>query len=378
MASVYLERGAWTVSWYDHEGKRKYARGIHTKALANQIGESAEFSKVAATHGLIDPKAAKFKQHADRGLEPQFKDFKAHLAAKKNTAQYITETLVLVRRIFTAAGIMRIDQIEKHPVIVACDALTTVEGLSYRTRNKALAACKVFCGWLFDSERIPSNVLARIPALDVQLDRKRVRHPMTVEQVVKLIEVTPGNKTRGGMTGMDRMMRYAVGIGTGLRQGTLFALTPDSFHLDDEGELPFIRVIPTTTKNRKAVDQLIREDLAELLRPWLATKPAGTPVFPRTSGAKPMNAYRADLKAAGIAYQIDDTNLYCDQHAQRNAYITAIIRVAGLKVAQDMAGHSTPDLTSKYGRLDKSDYAKGLAGLPAMKKPGELKKKSAG
>jgi integrase len=224
----------------------------------------------------------------------------------------------------------------------------------------------VFCGWLFDVERIPSNTLARMSALDVELDRKRVRRALTTEEAVKLIETTAAQSRIGGMTGIDRMVRYALGIGTGLRQATLFSLRPEDFHLDEE-EFQFIRVLPTTTKNRKPKDQLVRDDLAALLRPWLAGKPKGRPVFTKSPAAKPIIAYRSDLKAAGITYNEEGTNLYCDQHAQRNAYITAVIRAAGLKVAQDLAGHSTPNLTSKYGRLEMSDYAKGLTALPPVK-----------
>lgn len=344
----------------------RYAYGIANRTLAKQIESQWKFERQAGRHGLIDPKAGKYAQHDRRPLADHADDYEKHLLAEKRTEQYARETVGWAKYIFNAAGIDRISRIERHDVLVQCDKLTKrAKGDSIRTRNKALAACKSFVGWLFDGERIPNNTLARMKALNVDRDRRRIRAELNEDQIVSLLTVTPTQKTRGGMTGIDRKMRYLLGLGTGLRQGTLFSLTPESFQLDHPRG-PQIVAEARNVKSRVRIEQPISVELAAVLRPWLATKPKGKPVFPKLPHGKPMIAYRRDLEAAGIPYQAG-SNIYHDQHAHRNTFITRILRETGdLKVAQDLAHHSTPLLTSKYGRLTMTDYSRAVtAALPA-------------
>jgi len=374
---VYREGNTWTVAWFDSTHKRHYARGLPDKQLATLIGESQNFNRSAAKHGVIDRAKERQAREDERTLANHLTDFERSLKSTGRTGQYIKETRELVERVFAAAGIRKLSQLERFKIVRECDALMD-KGSSRRTRNKALAACKAFIGWLRKNDRVPVNVLDREPMLDVEQDRRHVRKAATEEQVIALIETTATQPERGGMSGIDRMMRYALGFGTGFRQGTLFKLRPGDFHLDAEGG-PFIHVTASNTKNRKAHDQPISRELADMLRPWLENKPASRPVFPAQRWANPMNAYRQDLKAAGIEYNADGSNEFCDLHAQRNAFITAVIRTAGLKVAQDLAHHSTPTLTSKYGRLGMSDYRQAVDALPKVKRGGAPdKKKNAG
>lgn len=369
MASVYREGKTWTAAWFDSNHKRHYARGLPSKTLANMIAASQDHNREAAKHGVIDRKAEQRAREDDRALGKHLDEF---CASKKATCtfQHLRETRELVERIFRAAGVERLSLLDKRKLVAACDALID-KGRSRRTRNKAMAACKTFLTWLRKHDRIPENVLDGEPLLDAQTDRRRVRKAMTEAEMVRLIQTTADQRERGGMTGIDRMVRYALGLGTGFRQRTLFALKPEDFHLS--GGHRFIHVIAGNWKSKKEFDQPIGADLADMLRDWLKDKPAGRPVFTKLRWANPMNAYRQDLKAAGIEYHAAGTNEFCDQHAQRNAYITSVIRVAGLKVAQDLAQHSTPTLTSKYARMEMSDYAAAVDALPAVRrgKPGE-------
>jgi site-specific recombinase XerC len=366
MASVYKEGKGWTVAWMDSTGKRRYARGLPAEQFARMIAKEQENNKQAAKFGLIKRGDERLANEDVRTIEQHLTDFCRSLRGKGNTPQYVRETKALVHRIFKPAGIRKLSQINRHAIVRECDALMDRDaGNSRRTRNKALAASKAFVSWLFVHDRIPADLLHKAPMLDAEQDRRRVRKTMDGDEMLRLVTTTAGQPERGGMSGMDRMVRYALGLATGFRQGTLFSLKPGDFHLDDP-EGAFIRVIATNTKGRKAYDQPLTADVVEMLRPWLAGKPATRPVFTKLPGAKPILAYRHDLKAAGIQYHADGTVEFCDQHAQRNAFITNVIRAAGLKVAQDLAHHSTPELTSKYGRLGMSDYRKALDAMPKL------------
>jgi site-specific recombinase XerD len=380
VASVYRVGKTFTVAWVDARGKRQYARGLPSKILANQIAESKEFTKHAARHGIIDPKVEKYAREADKPLETHLKDYERWLKAQGRTGQYVRETVSSVRRIFRGAGIERIDHVDRHRIETAVGGMQPLrspsgaDSLSHRSRNKVLSACKSFVAWLFIRERLPTNALARMRGLDPELDRRRVRNPLTADQFTALFNAAASGKRRGGMTGEDRAMRYLLGTATGFRQRTLFSLTPESFHLADG----YVEALAGNVKNRKAVAVPLDPELAAVLRPWLAGKAAKRPVFTKLKWADPMTAYRADLKAAGLMYHEAGTNLYADQHSQRNAFITEVIRRGGLKVAQDLAGHSTPTLTSRYGRLGMSDYAGAVKGLVKLPKPAarEGKRKS--
>lgn len=377
MASVYQVGRTWTVCWSHptKKGKggkplRQYARGLPSKALAKMVAESKEFGRHAVRHGLMDEKQERYAAEADKGLAHHLKDYGRWLRGKGRTDEYAKRTPDEVRRVFAAAGIERIDRIERFKVeqaIASLDAKRTVQddNLSHRSRNKALAACKSFVAWLFTNERIPTNVLSRLPGLNVELDQRRVRKPLDADEFTALYNTTLAGPWRGGMSGESRAMRYLLGASTGFRQGTLFTLTPENFHLDDDP--PFIEVEAKSVKSRRKLAVPLDVAVTAMLRPWLSGKAPRRCVFTHSKGAKPIVAYRADLKAAGLTYHEEGTALYRDQHSQRNAFITAVILRGGLKEAQDLAGHSTPALTSRYGRLGMTDYAKAVKGLVPVK-----------
>ena len=55
-------------------------------------------------------------------------------------------------------------------------------------------------------------------------------------------------------------------------------MTPESFNLD--GETPTATVQASCTKNRKLAVQPLPLDVADALRGYLASKPAGIPIWP--------------------------------------------------------------------------------------------------
>ena len=96
---------------------------------------------------------------------------------------------------------------------------------------------------------------------------------MTAEQASLLIQNTRTQPVRWKIPGMERSVTYAIAIGTGYRLGEQQSLTKEFFDLDSDP--PVIRVSAEHTKNHKQAEQPIRRELAEFLRPWLASKPDG-------------------------------------------------------------------------------------------------------
>ncbi len=176
-------------------------------------------------------------------------------------------------------------------------------------------------------------------------------------------------------------MVYRVAAGSGFRVGALLSLRVADFRLDDD---PPCIVLQAAAKRRTEDRQPIRADLADLLRPWLGGVSEGEPVF----GAIPdrtADMIRVDLRRARAAWireamgcvarrerlsvdflaMVDSAGRYCDFHALRVSFITAMLRGGpSVKVAQTLAQHSTPVLTmNTYNRLGIHDVASGLVCL---------------
>jgi integrase len=148
----------------------------------------------------------------------------------------------------------------------------------------------------------------------------------------------------------------------------LASLVPSSFNLD--AEPPFIRLQAKCSRRRKNDIQPIPRELADVLRPWLARKPAEQPVWPGTWRERTWKMIGKDLAAARqawveesgadaaerrrreesdyLVYEDADGRTF-DFHATRHSYITLLAR-SGVhpKMAQDLARRSTIDLTMNH------------------------------
>lgn len=369
MASIYPERGKYSVSYAKPGGGRGVKRAFASRALANHFAAKVEERRDLAKAGILNPEDEQYAAHADVPLPKHVDAYAAYLKSKGRTAPYIAQAKSVILRVMEGAGIDRIDRMDAYRIrqtVADLPAKPPAAGeLSARSKNNAVKQCQQFANWLVErSGRLKFHRLHRVDRWNEQVDQKRVRIIVPDEDILRLIETTRRERPRSKMSGPDRAMRYALAVATGFRQGTLFALTPESFHL--AAVQPFIRMEAIQHKGRKVIDHPVSREVADMLDDWLVGKPARRPVFFKTRWTKTMVAFRHDLKAAGITYHEAGTNQFFDQHSFRNTFITAVIRAAGLKVAQDLAHHSTPVLTSRYARLGVDDYAKGLAGVPRV------------
>ncbi len=114
--------------------------------------------------------------------------------------------------------------------------------------------------------------------------------------------------------------------------------------------------------------QPIQRPLASMLKPWLAGKANGQPIFPVNRWGI-IAALQADLRVAGVKYETEDG--VADFHAMRHTYITALAKSnAPVKIVQSLARHSTPVLTlGVYTHLGLYDQAPALDALPDLTKP---------
>src|SRR5262249_29664270 len=132
---------------------------------------------------------------------------------------------------------------------------------------------------------------------------------------------------------------------------------------------PTVTLPARHAKNKKTKVQPLPPDVAELLRGYLASKPAGRPIWGGTWARdfKSAEMLRLDLEAASIPYTVEGPHgpPFADFHALRHPYLT-LGGQAGidLRTLQELAGHSTPNLTARYSHRRLHDLAGVVEKLP--------------
>ncbi|HEX5104775.1 MAG TPA: site-specific integrase, partial [Pirellulaceae bacterium] len=264
------------------------------------------------------------------------------------------------------------------------------KGKSAATCNGYLRSIKSFTRWLHRDRRFRIDPLATLEALNEATDRRRQRRELMPTELAQLIETT-ANRTlpEHRFIGPDRAMLYCLAVGTGFRASELRSLTPGSFDLD--GNPATVTVAAAYSKRRRDDVQPISRSLAGLIRSWLEGKESDERLFAHMPGDT-ARMLRADLAAARDAWidaaKDDDAERkrragsdflayrnaageVFDFHGFRHAFISAVVSGgASVKVAQELARHSSPTLTiGRYSHTRLYDLEGALAALPTMRMP---------
>jgi integrase len=221
-------------------------------------------------------------------------------------------------------------------------AIRERDGLNQGTANNYIRSIKGFSPWLWKDGRARAHHLAHLATSNPEVDRRRVRRALTPEEAARVIQAAENGPTVRRMTGPDRAALYLTPIGSGLRVlKDLKPLTPESF--DPDGDPPTVTAKAAYTKNKREAVQPIPGWLVERVRPWLARKDPGKPVF-RGMTHHTAEMLRHDLEAAGVPCETPEGVV--DFHALRTASITNLVASgASVKTCQTLARHRSPTLT---------------------------------
>src|SRR5690606_22427320 len=151
-----------------------------------------------------------------------------------------------------------------------------------------------------------------------------------------------------------------------------------------DADPPTIKVAAAYSKRRRDDEQPIRPDLADRIAAWLDGKPTDGLVLalPKETAdmlrrdmagariawireAKPGKA-RAERRETTYRMPADGSGRILDFHALRHTYISRLVASgASVKVAQELARHSTPTLTiGRYAHARLHDLTAALDALP--------------
>jgi integrase len=367
MAGTSFRNGRWRIWYVDEHGRRKWATAGRDRKRAEELANQLEHQARLVREGLVE--TGHRQRQAAAWVKPGFLvDLWCEwLVNKGSTAKHARHQAGACRRLLDDAKVTTVARLDTDAVAAALASLRTRR--SARTANHALVALKGFFHWLDDTGRVKEfpKALRALKPTSEEADRRRRRRALTRDEVDRLLAATEAapdrhvyghtksKHSRIPITGPARALLYRLALGTGFRAAELRSLTPDSFRLDSAE--PTVTVQAAYAKSGKTAVQPITPDLAERVRAWLA---AGNPlpiVPDRTA-----EMFRADLGAAGIP--VETAEGVADFHAIRHTYVSGVVRSgASVKVAQELARHSTPTLTiGRYAHVDDTEKRKALEG----------------
>jgi integrase len=369
MASLRKRGRCWYYRVVDADGVRHERRGCPDRRVTEGLAAAAEAEVARIRCGLSDPKAARLAAAERKPILTHLDDFNAALASKGGKPKHVRQTRLYAARVIHLAAVVSVSGLTSSAVMASLAALRS-DGLSARTLNAHLTAVKQFARWLQRDGRCLDNPLAGLSRLPEAADRRVVRRPLEADDARRLIDATRSAPPWRGMTGPDRAMLYLIGAVTGFRREELASLTPGSFALD--GKPPTIVCEAGYTKNGRTAEQPVPEAVADALRPWVASRPIGRPVFDALP-EKTAVMLRADTTAAGID-PVDPSGRVFGMHSLRHGFVTMLAKAGvPLKAMMTLARHSDPKLTMNvYSHLTLHDTAAALDALPDLTAPAPL------
>jgi len=228
------------------------------------------------------------------------------------------------------------------------------KGRTGKTVANYSEALTSFCKWCLDRDYLEADPLRKLGSVDVT--PQTTRRALTEEEIHQLLTACAP----------QRRLLYETALLSGLRAKELRHLAVEDLDVARGGLL----LRSAWTKNRKDGFQPLSQELVKRLKEYADSREAGFryEVHYRRRDAVlkapenpllyvPSSLYRdfdKDLMAAGIPKQTAEGKL--DFHALRVTFVSRVIEMkASVKEAQELARHSTPQLTmTAYARAQDS------------------------
>jgi len=376
-------KGAWIASWFDHNGKRKEKSTRTTdRATAERIIGKLVADTALRREGVIDAAQDRFAIEGRKPLSEHIKAYLGHCRHVGHAAKSIDNKDRHLNKIDGSIADARLSDLTADSLEGYLSTLKE-SGRSARTVNLARQIAVAFYSWCVKTGRAERNPLKVVPKLDESRDRRRVRRPLTDEELVSLLHVA---REQG------REAWYLTAAFAGLRRGDLQRLTWADVDFE-AGTL--------TIKGGKAkrIDTIpLHPQLAEALKRRFDAHPAIGParVFPETvtdrtrlrdflragiarkeivrdANGKPVLLIKGEGENAVKVPKIrivaeDEDGRVIDLHALRTTLGTQLAR-AGVapQIAQKIMRHSDYGTTLKhYTVLGLTDTARAIEALPRI------------
>jgi integrase len=387
--------------------------GCRDETAARQVLADLERRAERVRAGLLTPTEARIAEHQSSAITEHVSGFLNSLEASGATAKHVRETRRVLGRVLEGCEFHTLADLERTTVEHWLNRRRT-EGASARTRNVDLTALIAFANWCIANRRLNANPFRGIPKANEAADPRRRRRAMTEAELVRLLDVARRRPLLDALTvrkgkrkgeayanirpevreqleavGQERALIYKALVLTGLRKNELASLTVAQLRLD--GPIPHVELDAADEKSREGNSVVIRADLADDLRSWLAdilatlqadARRRGEPIPSRLPADLPVfnvptaliRIFDRDLRAAGIPKR-DDRGRTLDVHALRTTFGTLLSKGGvPLRTAQAAMRHSDPSLTANvYTDPKLLDVRGALDALPSLPLDNEQK-----
>jgi integrase len=394
--------------WYGsfinpHTGKRLTKRLYSDKTASRRELDRMIQEAERTAAGVID----RYAVHRTRPIAEHVAEYLAHCEHVGQAKRHRHVKEADLKRLIDAIGAQRLTDLEPNAVERHLQGLRDAR-LSARKINAVRAHVMAFMNWCLKTGRCADNPLSIVSKLDDRQDRRRVRRPLTEDELIRLLEaaehrpeaellmirrgpnkgtlkadVRPDVLDRARSLGKERRLIYLTAALTGLRRGELGKITWGDVDLE-----------ASTICVRVDVGKSKREDFIPL-HPQIQTelaqfKPADARTTNRVFRTVPsIRAFYRDLEQARATWlgeakddrqelerreksdflkRKDEQGRVVDLHAMRTTLGTTLARFGvAPQLAQRIMRHSDYRTTlGHYTVLGLHDTARAMETLPPI------------
>ena len=297
-------------------------------------------------------------------------DYERHQLDRNATAKHAAQVAARCRAAFDACGMLTLADLDHTPIerwlAERRGRPKRDGGVGAQTSNHFTVSVKAFGNFLVKTDRAAANPLRHLAKVRVDADVRHARRALSPDEFDRLLAAARAGGVFRRLAGGDRAALYVTAGMTGLRASELASLTPDSFALD--APTPAVTVEAAYSKRKRRDVVPLHPALVEALRPFLASKPAGSRVWPGkwalhseavdmmrrdlasaratwlAEAADP--AYRARREASDFLAYESAKGEFADFHSLRHRFVTELVKAGVMpKDAKELARHSTITLT---------------------------------
>jgi integrase/recombinase XerC len=377
-----LKDDPWCIAYDDENGVRRVATAYRDKESSEAMGRRLELEVAQRREGLVDPS----RQYANTPISELLDEWIAGMKAAR-----ASQMKMHVQRIVTATGASRLQGLDTPRIEKFLKQLRDAGEIGDVTEDEYRASVRAFAKWAVENRRIGFNPVAtlkrvkrshathrherRALSLDdlgkllAAAEERPMRELLTIRHGPKRGElgavVRPEVMERAKHVGRVRKLVYLLAFWARLRRKEIRTLTWENVRFDAK---PYrIQLRRHRTKAKRADSVPIHLQLEEALRSfWHECIDPASPVIDRMPGMRTM---KADLKAAGIDYEVD--GLFADLHSLGKSFVTACeVHGVGQRATQEMARHADPRMTAgTYTDRKLLPLAAELLKVPAIPTP---------
>jgi len=379
----------WYIEYKVQDGIRKRIKGFKDKSATLQLAAKLEKESELAQRGIVD----RFKEHRRTPLCKHLEDLNAALLAKGDTARHAQVVFSRAKNVMNGCRFVFFDDVSASKVSQYLADLRT-GGLSIRTSNGYLQACKQFFRWMVADGRIHENPLAHLQRLNAKLDVRRKRRSFEPDEMRYLLETTRAAKTRYKMDGYQRSLVYLFACESGLRANEIRTLQVSSFDFKHNT----LTVIAGHSKHRREDVLSMRPETAALLQEFFQERnklpnasafniPSRTADMIRADMTEARQKWLEQAKDSPEEYKRREESSFLkaetpdgilDFHCSRHT-TGSLLAAAGVhpKTAQDIMRHSDINLTmSMYTHTLRGQVQTALGQLPDLSQPSKDSQKA--